>query len=118
MLQPHAIVVVDALALMAVHALYLEIDLFIDAVAVHSVHHRQQFSGEAELSLLYSQVVADDSAGNSDGVPAFQLMSVLLLGSLVFLVQLPIRSKVIHSVSRDRHHSSPTEEDIMRVQTK
>lgn len=103
---------------MPVHTLNLEIDLLIDAVAIHSVHHRQQFSGEAELSFLHSQVVSNDSAGNSYGISAFQLVLVLLLGSLVFLVQLPVRPEIVHSISRDRHHSSPPEEDIMRVQTK
>lgn len=114
--QPHPIIVEDALTFMSVHALYLEIDLLIDVVLVHPMYHWQQFGSQSELRLLNPQIVSNDDTGNRDGITAHQLMFVLLLGTLVLLVELPIRPKIIYSISSHGHHSSSAEEHIMRVQ--
>jgi hypothetical protein len=43
-LQSNAVIEVDPLSLMPVHALHLPVDLLVQVVATHPVHHRQQLS--------------------------------------------------------------------------
>jgi hypothetical protein len=70
MFQSYFIVVVHLSSCFLIHTLDLPVDLFVNFIPGHPVHHGQQFSGESELCVFCSEEVADDDAGDGDSVAA------------------------------------------------